>query len=450
MTDSILLIDDDVAVLRVLGVFFEQLGWDVFRELTGEAGMATFERALPDVVVVDLHLPGMDGIEVLEHLRGRETAVIMLTGDSDIPTAVRAMQSGAENFLTKPINLSQLQATAERAVERVRLRRVNRTLIGQSATAEGLDALGSSALMREVARQATLLAHGDRRAVLLQGESGTGKRWLARLLHDVSPRGSAPFIEVACGAADAAWLEAELFGRETGGGGDGSVERRQGLLEVADGGTLFLDEVADLPLEMQAKLLATIEARSIRRPGGTREIPVDVRIIAATAQSLQVAVEEGRFREDLCYCLNVAPVTVPPLRERSRDDFLALIRRFLKELAPAMPGAPVRLSDDALDRLLKHPWPGNVTELHNVLERALLLARGADVVGIEHLPAEFRGRFTPVLDRRHTPLTLDELERMHIDRTLKHHGGNRTHAARELGISRATLIAKIKRYAIPG
>jgi DNA-binding NtrC family response regulator len=446
MTDSILIVDDDVMVLRALGAFFEQRGWDVYRELSGEAGVATFERTLTDVVLCDLRLPGMDGFEVLERLRGRETAVIVLTGDGDVPTAVRAMQSGAENFLTKPVDLAQLQVTADRAIEKVRLRRVNRTLIGQSATAEGLDSLGTSAVMREVARQVTLLAHSDRNAVLLLGEAGTGKRWVARLLHDVSPRGSAPFIEVACGAGDAAWLETELFGRE---GGMPGAERRQGLVEVADGGSLFLDEVADLPPELQAKLLVMLETRAIRRAGGTREIPVDVRIVAATAQPLGELVAAGRFRQDLLYTLNVMPVQLAPLRERGRDDFLGLIRRFLKELAPAAPGAPSRLTEEALERLLKHTWPGNLSELRNVLERALLLARGSEMVGIEHLPPEFRGRFAS-LDRRHTPLTLEELERMHIDRTLKHHGGNRTHAALELGISRATLIAKIKRYAIPG
>ncbi|MES1259198.1 MAG: sigma 54-interacting transcriptional regulator, partial [Gemmatimonadota bacterium] len=232
--------------------------------------------------------------------------------------------------------------------------------------------------------------------------------------------------------------------------GEHAPERRQGLVEVADGGTLFLDEIADLPLELQAKLLGMLETRAFRRIGGNREIPVDVRVIAATARSLPAAIDGGKFRQDLFYCLNVMPVTIPPLRERSRDDFLALIRRFLKELGPATPGAPARLSDEALDRLLKHAWPGNLSELHNVLERALLLARGSEMISIEHLPPEFRGRFTSPLDRRHAPLTLEELERMHIDRTLKHHGGNRTHAALELGISRATLIAKIKRYAIPG
>jgi DNA-binding NtrC family response regulator len=447
MTDSILLIDDDVSVLRVLGTLFEQRGWDVYRELSGEAGIATFERVLTDVVLVDLTLPGMDGLEVLELLRGRETSVILLTGDGDVPMAVRAMQSGAENFLTKPVNLQHLQVIADHAVEKVRLRRINRTLIGQSGTGEGLDSLGTSALMREVARQLTLLAHSDRNAVLLQGEAGTGKRWIARLMHDDSPRSAAPFIEVACGTNDAAWLETELFGRESS--VEGSSERRQGLLEVADGGTLFLDEIGDLPVELQAKLLAVLETRAIRRVGGTREIPVDVRVIASTARSLPALVESGKFREDLYYRLNVMPVTVPPLRERSRDDFLALIRRFLKELAPSTPGSPSRLSDDALERLLKHSWPGNTRELHNVLERALLLARGSQQVGAEHLPPEFRARFSP-MDRRHTPLTLEELERMHIDRTLKHHGGNRTRAAQELGISRATLIAKIKRYAIPG
>jgi len=227
--------------------------------------------------------------------------------------------------------------TADRAVEKVRLRRVNRTLIGQSATAEGLDSLGSSALMREVARQVTLLAHSDRSAVLLLGEPGTGKRWVSRLLHDVSPRGSAPFIEVACGAGDAAWLEAELFGREGGSGGENSGDRRQGLVEVADGGSLFLDEITDLPLELQAKLVALLETRAFRRIGGTREIPVDVRVIAASARPLAPVVEAGRFRQDFCYMLDVMPVTMPPLRERSRDDFLGLIRRFLKELGPANP-----------------------------------------------------------------------------------------------------------------
>jgi two-component system, NtrC family, response regulator AtoC len=447
MSDSLLLIDDDAEILRIIGAFFEQRGWDVFGELTGEAGLEMFNRAMPEVVIVDLHLPGMDGLEVLEHLNGRDTAVIVLTGDNDVRTAVQAMQLGAENFLVKPVDLNHLIVAVERSAEKVRLRRVNRTLIGQSAASDGLDSLGTSPLMREFARQTALLARSDRTAVLIQGEAGSGKRWVGRLIHDVSNRSSEPFIEVACSASDPAWLEAELFGRdEKQGAGEGD-HRRQGLLEIADGGTLFLDEVTDLPLELQAKLLAVLETRAFRRAGGVREIPVDLRVVAATARAPQAAIEAGMLRQDLFYLLNVLPLTVPPLRERSKDDLMALIRAFLRDLTPSMAGSPSRLTDEALDRLLHHGWPGNVRELRNVLERALLLARGQGKVGAEHLPPEFRSHRGSV-DRRHLPLTMEELERMHLERTLKHHAGNRTRSAQELGISRATLIAKIKRYGI--
>lgn len=448
MTDSLLLIDDDVAVLRTIGALFEQRGWDVYRELTGETGLVTFERVRPEVVLLDLSLPGMDGLEVLEQLRPRDTAVVMMTGDGTVPLAVRAMQLGAENFLVKPADPNHLLEAVRRAAEKVRLRRVNRTLIGQSATGEGVEALGTSPLMQGVGRQLAMLARSDRTAVLVQGEPGTGKHWAARLLHDLSPRASEPFIDVACGGGDAAWLEIELFGRDPANDQAEPGARRQGLLEVADGGTLFLDEVTDLPLELQGKLEAVLEARAFRRVGGTREIPVDVRVVAATTRPLAGAVDAGKLRSDLFYRLNVMPLQIPPLRERTREDVLGLIRRFVRELAPSMPGAPTRVGEDALERLLGHTWPGNVRELHNVLERALLLARGQSQVGAEHLPGEFRAR-PGGFDRRHTPLTMEEVERMHIDRTLKHHAGNRTKAAQELGISRATLIAKIKRYAIP-
>jgi DNA-binding NtrC family response regulator len=448
MPDSILLIDDDVLLLRSIGRFFEQHGWDVYRELSGEAGLATFERSLPDVVMLDLNLPGMDGLEVLQHLRGRDTAVILLTGDHDVAAAVKAIRDGAENFLVKPVELEHLLVVAERGAEKGRLRRVNRTLIGQSAASDGLEGLGSSPMMREVARQVTLVARSDRTPALIQGEAGTEKRVIARLLHDASPRAQEPFIEMGTGSTDTEWLEAELFGREGNGGDASPGERRQGLLEIADGGTLWIDEVTELPLPIQAKLVRVLADHAFRRGGGTREIPVDVRIIAGTAHAPQAAVATGHLRDDLLYRLNVMPLVVPPLRERSRDDLLGLVRRGLRELAPTSPGSPTRLSDDALERLLGHSWPGNAQELRNVLERALLLARGAAQIGLEHLPGEFRAK-SGLFDRRHTPLTMEEVERMHIDRTLKHHDGNRTRAAAELGISRATLIAKIKRYAIP-
>ncbi len=268
-------------------------------------------------MLVDLNLPGMDGLEVLEQLRSRGAVVIVLTGDGDVPTAVRAMQAGAENFLVKPVDLAHLLAAAQRAVEKVRLRRVNRTLIGQSAASEGIDSLGTSQQMQELAREMTLLALSDRNTMLLLGESGTGKRWIARLIHDASARATEPFIELACGSGDSTWLEAELFGR-AGANESGAVhDKRKGLLDVADGGTLFLDEVADLPLEIQAKILSVLETHAFRRVGGDREIPVDVRIVAATARSLPAAVEAGRFREDLFARLSVVPLTVPPLRNEA-------------------------------------------------------------------------------------------------------------------------------------
>lgn len=449
MTDSILLIDDDVVVLRTIGAFFEQRGWDVFRELSGEAGLVTFDRTRPEVVLLDLGLPGMDGLEVLEHFRTRDTTVLIMTGDGAISTAVQAMRAGAENFLVKPVDLEHLAVAADRAAEKVLLRRINRTLIGQSSAVDGLDSLGHSPVMRELARQVSVLAHNDRTAVLIHGEGGSGKRWIARLLHDLSTRSTEPFIEVACRTGDPPWLDLELFGRELLVDTPEGTSRRQGLLEVADGGSLFLDEVADLPLELQGKLGAVLEQRAFRRSGGTREIPLDLRVIAATSRNLVELVEAGQFREDFYYRLNVMPLEVPPLRDRGQDDILALLQRFIKELAPSAPGAPTRLTEDALDRMLNHSWPGNVREMRNVLERAMLLARGQPQIGADHLPGEFRARSGP-FDRRHNPLTMEEVERMHIDRTLKHHTGNRTRAAQELGISRATLIAKIKRYAIPG
>ena len=448
MPNSILLIDDDLAILRSIGALFEQRGWDVYRELTGEAGLATFARSLPDVVLLDLNLPGMDGLEVLEQLRGRDTAVVLLTGDNDVSAAVSAMRSGAENFLVKPVEAEHLLATCERAAEKGRLRRVNRSLIGRGAPVEGFDGLGASPMMKEVARQLTLLARSDGTPVLIQGEPGTEKVEIARLLHDASPRATAPFIELADGAGDPEWLETLLVGREGGDPASGAGERRQGLLEIADGGTLFLTEVGDLPGPLQATLVGVLEQHAFRRVGGSREIPVDVRVVAATAHSASALLSSGRLREDLYYRLNVMPLVVPPLRERTREDLLGLIRRDLRDLSRAAPGSPTRLTDDALDRLLGYGWPGNAQELRNVIERAMLLARGVEAIGAEHLPGEFRAKGGP-FDRRHNPLTMEEVERMHIDRTLKHHGGNRTRAAAELGISRATLIAKIKRYAIP-
>jgi two-component system response regulator HydG len=446
MADSVLLIDDEVDMLRSIGNHFERQGYEVIRELTGEAGLATFERLRPEVVILDLRLRGMDAMQVLEQLRQRDAAVILLAATGDTAAAVRAMQAGAESFVVKPVDMEHLAAATARVADKVRLRRLARTLQGRNVAGAALDVLGESSPMQELAQQIGLLAQSERTTVLLSGESGTGKGWVARLIHDLSPRGREPFVEVACGGFDAVQLDSEVFGHEKGAFPE-ARERRQGLFEVADRGTLLLDEIADLPPELQPKVLKVLETRSFRRLGGTREITVDVRLIGSTSRDLAAEVASGRFREDLYYRLSVMPLRLPPLRDRSREDRLALITRLLAELRRAIPDGPATANAEALERLLAYPWPGNVREMRNVLERALILGRGQPTISVEHLPGEFRAR-PGVGDRRHTPISLDELERQHIERTLKHHAGNRTRAAAELGISRATLINKIKRYTI--
>src|SRR5690606_34242774 len=269
-----------------------------------------------------------------------------------------------------------------------------------------------------------------------------------RMIHDLSPRSGEAFVEVNCAGLNATFLDSELFGHEKGAFTD-AKDRKQGLFEIADRGTIFLDEIGDLAPELQPKLLKVLETKSFRRLGGTRELTVDVRLIAATNRNLHADVEAGRFREDLYYRLSVMPLMLPAVRDRTRDDRLALITRIMADLAKQLPNGPTGIATEAMERLLAYAWPGNVREMRNVLERALILARGQATIGVEHLPGEFRAR-PGVGDRRHTPLSLDDLERQHIERTLRHHGGNRTRAAAELGISRATLINKIKRYTITG
>jgi len=460
VADSLLLIDDDADVLRAVGDYFERIGFEVYRETSGERGLDTFARLRPDVVLLDLHLPDLGGLEVLERLRGAGGAVILLTGQGDIATAVRAMQLGAEHFLTKPVDMGHLAAATARVLEKVHLSRQYALLRERDHQGEKPESLGVSPGMQELARQIGLLAASERTTVLLTGESGTGKGWVARLVHRLSPRASAAFVEVNCGGLSASFLESELFGHEKGAFTD-AKERKLGLFELADGGTIFLDEIGDLAPELQPKLLRVLETKTFRRLGGTRELTVDVRLVAATNRELTSEVQAGRFRQDLFYRLSVMPLRLPAVRERSREDRLALVTRLLADLRPQLPGCPSECAADTLDRLLSAPWPGNVREMRNVIERAMLLARGAPALGPEHLPPDLRkvggtggvgggggGAGGSGGERRHLPLTLADVERQHIERALRFHGGNRTRAAQELGISRATLINKIKVYAL--
>ncbi|HEX7243219.1 MAG TPA: sigma 54-interacting transcriptional regulator, partial [Longimicrobiaceae bacterium] len=294
-----------------------------------------------------------------------------------------------------------------------------------------------------------LLAASEGTTVLLLGESGTGKGWVAQMLHAHSPRARAPFVEINCAGLSATFLDSELFGHEKGAFTDAKSMKR-GLFEVAHGGTLFLDEIGDLAPDLQPKLLKVLERKTFRRLGGTREIEVDVRLVAATNRELAEDVSAGRFREDLFYRLNVLPLTLPPLRERSRDDVLELVHRLMGDLRRLHPRGGTRLAEKALDLLLGYGWPGNVRELRNVLERALVLSMGEDAILPEHLPPELRNPAAagaPVREHQ-VILSLEEMERRHIERTLVMLDGNRTHAAEAMGISRATLHNKIKLYGL--
>ncbi|HLU65896.1 MAG TPA: sigma-54 dependent transcriptional regulator [Kofleriaceae bacterium] len=446
---SILLIDDDVQVVDVIGRFFSRRGWAVSRAGDGAAGIAAYLREQPDLVLLDLGLPDRPGLDVLRSLREQDAdaTVLVLTGNADIAAAVSAMRLGAENFLTKPIELTHLEAATERALERVALRRRNRHLARQSADeAPALASIGRSPAMREVARSIELLAPGNT-SVLLLGETGTGKGWLARLIHSLSPRASAPFVEINCAGLTPTFLDSELFGHEKGAFTDARTQK-PGLFEVANGGTLFLDEVGDLAPELQPKLLKALESRRFRRLGGTREIEVDVRLIAATNRDLDAAVRAGAFREDLYYRLAVLPLRLPPLRERGRDDVIDLALALPGDLHRQIGRGPSRFAPDTLDLIAAHAWPGNIRQLRNTLERMLLLAGDADELLPVHLPPEITSAGAAPAPDRDVDLTLAEVERRHIHRVLVHHAGNRSRAARALGISRATLYEKIRRYGL--
>lgn len=446
---TICIVDDDSDVLATLCGYFERAGHGVIAVRTGSEGIRAVGQSAPDVVLLDLELPDLSGIEVLEAIRGTSPVVLVLSGHVDRSRAIEAMRLGAEGVLSKPIDLELLAAATDRAVEKARLRQMSHS-IGHGGAPAGRGALlGSSPAMRELARQIELFARSDPAPVLLLGESGTGKGRVAEMLHALSPRGGGrgAFIQLSCTGLSAGLLDAELFGQEGEGGEAVSGERRAGLLEAASGGTLYLEEIGALHSRLQPKLLEVLEGNRFRLLGATQEVPVDVRLIASTARDLVTEIAEGRFREDLYYRVSIMPVHLPPLRARAREDIIQITALLLDELRAQLPDSPAKLSDEGQDHLLLYSWPGNVRELRNVLERSMILARGAQRIEVDHLPAEIR-RAPLAAVERHTPRSLAEVERLHIERTLRVHGQNRTRAARELGISRATLINKIKSYGL--
>jgi len=432
----ILVIEDDESISLSLKTFFESRGCSVITAAAGHEGLAAALKEIPDTVILDLRLPDLHGIEVLKAIKRDfpEISVIMMTGYGEVEEAVKAMKLGAEYYFQKPIDLEELAVIVEKSLGIRQIRQESAlhkespyTIAGRSMQTQGL------------IHMINLLASNPQTTVLIQGETGTGKELVARNIHALSSRAGKPFIDINCAAIPANIVESELFGYESGAFTD-AKKTKKGLFELADGGTLFLDEIGDMPQSAQAKILRMLESRTLKRLGGTRDINVDVRIIAASNKNLEKLVKEGAFREDLFYRLNVIPLTIVPLRERPED--IPFIAEFLlEEIKKAMGRREIGVfSPEAIELLCSYPWPGNARELRNVIERAAILCSGGDILPrYLVLPG---GR--PAVQQN--PLTLDEIEKAHIENVLKLAEGNRTRAAQLLGVARSTLNEKIKTY----
>jgi two-component system, NtrC family, response regulator AtoC len=381
---KIVVIDDEVNAASALETLLHEDGYEVARAHDGVSGLQLLEKTDPDVVLTDLRMPGMDGIELLTRIKDirPETMVILMTAYGTVKTAVKAMKLGAEDYLGKPIDVEELEVILQKAVEKKRLLEEARLLRERLDHKYNLDNLvGESPGMLAAFKTIRQVA-GASASVLLLGESGTGKELFAQALHQNSPRRAKPFVRVACATLPETLLESELFGHEKG-SFTGAVYSRAGRFEAADGGTLFLDEIGDISPTVQVKLLRFLEEREFERVGGNRTYKVDVRIVAATHRDLRQKLEDGSFRDDLYYRLNVIEVTIPPLRERGGDVPL-LAQHFLRKYAAAN-GKSLSFTDEALALLLQHRWPGNVRELENAIERAVVLADG-DQLTPYHFP----------------------------------------------------------------
>jgi DNA-binding NtrC family response regulator len=445
----VLVVDDERPIRFLMEKELPRAGCRVTPVERGEAALEALARQEFDVVLMDLRMPGLGGMETLRRIResGSAAEVVVLTGHPDVSTAIEAMKLGAYDYLTKPFKLAEVEAVLRRAAERRRLRQENaalRRMVAQQGAPPLL--LGDSPAMRGVLATVVRVAGSDA-SVLIEGESGTGKGLVAQAIHQQSPRARGPFLAVNCSGFQESLLESELFGHERG-AFTGATAQKQGLFEVADGGTLFLDEVAEMSAAMQAKLLQVLDTHEFRRVGGTRLLRTDIRILAATNRRMPDEVRAGRFREDLYYRLNVVGITMPALRER-REDIPLLVDHFLRRFAGEA-GRPKRLAPEVLSALVAHAWPGNVRELSNVVERLVILS-GGELIGPELLPPSLPAGAQSEPAASPPPVSLAGMERAHIARTLAQTGGRKLQTARLLGIDIKTLNKKIRDYGIlPG
>ena len=419
---------------------------------SGERALQALDETPADIILSDLRLPGMDGLTLIKRALAHDSQpiCILLTAYGSIESAVEAMKAGAYDFLTKPVNLDQLELVLQRALRSRQLESENKTLRTQLDDKFGLSAIiGQTPVMEELYKVIQQVAP-SRATVLIQGESGTGKELVANAIHGLSPRAHGPFIAVHCAALPPTLLESELFGHEKG-AFTGAVERRRGRFELAEGGTLFLDEISEIDPSTQVKLLRVLEERKFERVGGQETLDADIRLITATNRDLRQLAQAGKFRQDLFFRLNVVTITAPPLRDRVNDIPL-LARRFMGEFARENNKPIDDITSEALNALMAYAWPGNVRELRNAIERMIVMAHGAKLT-VHDLPGIIRpavaGQGAPSLGIKPNA-SLRDANRQMIVAALEAAGGNRTKAARQLGICRRTLHRKLHEFGLPG
>jgi len=457
MAATVLTIDDDDMIRGFFGDMLEDEGYEVLMAATGAEGEEILRKSPVDVVLLDLCLPDVDGITILRRIKRQDlnVHVIMLTAHSDVSTAVEAMKLGAYDYIDKPSDTSKLKLVIKRALRELALQREIERLREKAGGYGGGWIVGENEQMQRVAELVEKVAKG-KATVLLQGESGTGKEVVARAIHAQSPRAEKPFRPINCAAIPDDLLESELFGHEEG-AFTGARKRKKGMLEVADEGTVFLDEIGEMPPKMQAKMLRVLETQKLRRVGGTRDVEIDVRFIAASNRDLKKAIDDGLFREDLFYRLSVMPIQLPPLRERM-EDLELFVAAFLDEFNQAMGRSVERVDSETYRVMRQYDWPGNIRELRNVIERAMLLCEG-DEIRPAQLPAELGavdlgpGTAEVVEPEEELPSkgldlkgVVTELERHYIEKAMERTSGNQTEAAKLLSISRDQLRYRLEKY----
>jgi DNA-binding NtrC family response regulator len=436
----VLIVDDEAAMRAALEANFRRRGWRVETADGVTDALSKFRTAPSTLVVTDMRMADGDGLQVMQGVRTLmpDTPVIFLTAYGSVPDAVQAIREGACDYLQKPVSFEQLEAAAERFLEPH----------GETASGDGsaaFEGVGASAGFCSVIARARRVARTDA-DVLIEAESGTGKELLARLIHHASPRAQGPFVAVNCSAFPDNLLESELFGHVRG-AFTGANNAKPGKFELADGGTLLLDEISELPQALQPKLLRALQEREIDRLGDTKPVPVNVRVIATTNRSLRAQVDAGLFRADLYYRLHVVPLTIPPLRER-REDIGPLAEYFLRKHEPKTQRGMFRVAPELAAQMERHDWPGNVRELENLVRRALALASGT-VLGVQSLDASGTAAREQGSDAVRSGVTLQNMERQLLAKTLEATGGNRTRAAELLGVSLRTVRNKIREYGLP-